>query len=112
MPKLGYNLLSVGQLISSGYSLLFGDGKCTIMDKKSGHILMHVSMTKNMMFPLDVPIMAGYALATKGEDDSQIRQLRYGNLNFNSLQVLKEKGMFIGLPKIENIKLFKRCIYG
>ncbi|KAJ8748318.1 hypothetical protein K2173_001737 [Erythroxylum novogranatense] len=52
VPELGYNLLSVGQLISSGYSLLFDDGKCTIMDKKSGQVLMHVSMTKNKMFRL------------------------------------------------------------
>lgn len=33
---------------------------------------MHVFMTKNKMFPLDVSTMTGYVLAAKKEDDSLI----------------------------------------
>lgn len=34
VPKLAYNLLSVGQLMYNGYHLVFGNGKCRIMDEK------------------------------------------------------------------------------
>lgn len=36
VPNLSHNLLSVGQLMDSGYSLLFDGGCCSIQDKKSG----------------------------------------------------------------------------
>ena len=34
VPTLSQNLLSVGQLIDDGYSVIFEDGSCTIKDKK------------------------------------------------------------------------------
>ena len=34
VPSLSQNLLSVGQLLRKGYSLLFDDGECTVYDKK------------------------------------------------------------------------------
>ena len=36
-PSPSHNLLSVGQLMISGYSLMFDDGHCVIRDKASGH---------------------------------------------------------------------------
>ncbi|KAK9001962.1 hypothetical protein V6N11_024656 [Hibiscus sabdariffa] len=36
VPDLGYNLLSVGQLMTSGYSVIFDDVACIIKNKKSG----------------------------------------------------------------------------
>jgi len=37
VPSLSHNLLSIGQLMISGYSILFDDGVCTIKNKKSNH---------------------------------------------------------------------------
>lgn len=36
VPNFAHNLLSVGQLIASGYLVLFDDRVCTIKDKKIG----------------------------------------------------------------------------
>ncbi|XP_039115786.1 uncharacterized protein LOC120251294 [Dioscorea cayenensis subsp. rotundata] len=36
VPGLAHNLLSVGQLLSNGYSVLFADDVCTILDLKTG----------------------------------------------------------------------------
>ncbi|KAK3033599.1 hypothetical protein RJ639_034715 [Escallonia herrerae] len=36
IPSLAHNLLSIGQLMACGYSILFDDGVCVIEDKKSG----------------------------------------------------------------------------
>jgi len=35
-PGLGYNLLSVGQLMVGGYSVFFDNNMCTITNKKFG----------------------------------------------------------------------------
>ncbi|KAH0661062.1 hypothetical protein KY290_029883 [Solanum tuberosum] len=46
VPDLGFNLLSVGQLMADGYSLLFDDDACVITNKKSGKKSSHHQDTK------------------------------------------------------------------
>ncbi|XP_020243384.1 uncharacterized protein LOC109821619 [Asparagus officinalis] len=46
VPKLAHNLLSVGQLMAGGYTIIFDDGECVIKDKKSGQTIVNVHMTK------------------------------------------------------------------
>ncbi|KAJ0047654.1 hypothetical protein Pint_15564 [Pistacia integerrima] len=43
VPNLGYNLLSVGQLMAGGYSVSFDDGACVIKDKQSRQTLINVT---------------------------------------------------------------------
>ena len=50
VPEIAYNLLSVGQLIEAGFSLLFEEGKCDVKDY-NGSLLLNVEM-KNKSFPL------------------------------------------------------------
>jgi len=71
VPDLGYNLLSVGQLMASGYSILFDEDTCVITNKKSGK-QVHVIMTPNKMFPLDVSNMDNFALTTSAKDYSKL----------------------------------------
>lgn len=111
VPDLGYNLLSVGQLIAGGYSVLFDDNTCVIKNKKSGQ-KVQISMTSNKMFPLDVSNMENFALAASAKDDSKLWHLRYGHLNIKGLKLLSDKGMVHGLPKIGSINLCAGCIYG
>ncbi|KAI9102238.1 hypothetical protein K1719_023748 [Acacia pycnantha] len=84
VPDLGYNLLSVGQLMAGGCSVLFDDVTCVITNKKSGK-KVHISMTPNKMFPLDVANMENFALAASAKIDSKLWHLRYGHLNINIL---------------------------
>jgi len=51
---LAYNLLSAGQLIENGYSVVFHDNYCIVHDKKTGQNFFGVQITKNKMFPFDV----------------------------------------------------------
>ena len=44
VSTLSHNLLSIGQLIDDGYSVIFDDGSCTIKDKKYGLITVNVCM--------------------------------------------------------------------
>ncbi|CAL5412844.1 unnamed protein product [Camellia sinensis] len=112
VPDLGYNLLSVGQLMVAGYSISFDNDACVIRDKHSGHTLININMTQNKMFPLEVSGMENFVFAASGKDDSKLWHLRYGHLNIKGLKLLKEKGMVFGLPKIGSIELCEGCIYG
>ncbi|KAK3001640.1 hypothetical protein RJ639_021269 [Escallonia herrerae] len=89
VPDLGYNLLSVGQLMAGGYSVLFNDGACVIKDKQSGCRMINISMTQNKMFPLEVSKMENFVLATGGIDESKLWHLRYGHLNINGLKIVE-----------------------
>lgn len=60
VPNLAHNLLSIGQLMSSGYKIEFDGNLCTVIDKKSGHSIANVHMTQNRMFPLDVSKLCRY----------------------------------------------------
>ncbi|GMJ07548.1 hypothetical protein HRI_004424000 [Hibiscus trionum] len=71
ISELGYNLLSVGKLMVGGHSLVFDDNKCVITNKKSGH-QVHIGMTSNKVFPLDVSNMENFALAANAKDDSKL----------------------------------------
>ena len=54
VPRLSHNLLSVGQLLNSGYSVLFENGACLIQDRSSKEIVVKIAIGKNKMFPLDL----------------------------------------------------------
>ncbi|XP_039143968.1 uncharacterized protein LOC120281110 [Dioscorea cayenensis subsp. rotundata] len=52
VPNLAHNLLSVGQLMSSGYDVEFTEGECIIKEAKTKIQVAHVSMTSHRLFPL------------------------------------------------------------
>ena len=43
--NLAHKLLSVGQLLARGYSILFDDEACLIRDKEIGHQIVGIHMT-------------------------------------------------------------------
>ena len=76
VPDLGYNLLSVGQLMANGYSILFDEDACVVTNKKSRK-QVHVIKTPNKMFPLYVFNMDNFALTTSAKDDLNLWHSRY-----------------------------------
>lgn len=113
VPSLAHNLLSVGQLMENGYSVLFDDNICTICDKK-GIKSVCSSMTKNKMFLFNVSKIneSGVLVAQRGSDVADLWHLRYGHLNIKELQLLGNKNMVVGLPKISSLPLCEGCVYG
>ena len=112
VPNLGYNFLSVGQLLGSGYSVLFDDDACVIKEKNSGYVLVTISMTQNRIFPLEVSHIESFAFATGKKEESSLWHLGYGHLNIKGLKLLSDKGMVLELPTIGSIDLCEGCIYG
>lgn len=112
VPDLGYNLLSVGQLMACGYSISFDNGACVFKEKNSGYTLITINMTQNKMFSLEVSHMENFVLVANRKDDTILWHLRYGHLNVKGLRLLSDKGMVLGLPRIGSINLCEGCIYG
>ncbi|KAK8954178.1 hypothetical protein KSP39_PZI002871 [Platanthera zijinensis] len=54
VPKLSQSLLSVGQLMRSGYTITFEGERCHIMHKESSVCIATVIMTPNNMFPVNL----------------------------------------------------------
>ncbi|XP_069148053.1 uncharacterized protein [Solanum lycopersicum] len=112
VPSLSHNLLSIGQLMISGYSISFDDGVCTIKNKKSGKTIAKVPMINNKMFPLEVSMVEKCVMVASGDDETRLWHLRYGHLNVNELKLLSQKKVVFGLPKVENLDFCESCVYG
>lgn len=87
VPNLAHNLLSVGQLLESGYKIEFDDSCCSVYEKKSGQSLVSVYMSHNRMLPLQVANVENYSLVAKSSE-SKLWHLRYGHLNVKGLKLL------------------------
>ena len=62
VPSLAHNLISVGQLLLTGYSVNFSNEACYIMEMKTGQQVLKVQMTTNRMFPIEVSSMVHFGL--------------------------------------------------
>ena len=68
-------------------------------------------MAPNKIFPLKRPFEEKLTLSLIN-DEFTLWHLRFRYLNFNSLKLLKQKEIVIGLPSIENErKICEGCIY-
>ncbi|KAJ0467977.1 putative RNA-directed DNA polymerase [Helianthus annuus] len=110
-PELGYNLLSVGQLLRKGYRVLFDDESCTITHKESGKVVCIVPMSANNTFPFNVKSKVDTALVVDGSD-STLWHNRYGHLHEQGLQQLSTSNMVNGLPAIGSIGQCESCTLG
>ncbi|KAL0427607.1 UNVERIFIED_CONTAM: Retrovirus-related Pol polyprotein from transposon TNT 1-94 [Sesamum latifolium] len=103
VPDSDSKLLSVGQFLREGYSLLFEDYSCTVFtDKTKKNLLLKVPMSRNHMFPLFISDEKKALLASL-EDENWLWHHRYGYLNFKSLSLLSNQNLVDGLPMIRPI---------
>ncbi|KAJ0833844.1 putative RNA-directed DNA polymerase [Helianthus annuus] len=107
-PTLKYNLLSVGQLMRKGYSLLFEGNSCSI--NNSGAELMKIPIASNNMFVVD----ASKTVASTPIKVSQLHlwHKRYGHLHWDSLKMLQSKHMVQGMPQVKGTSTCESCVLG
>ncbi|KAJ1700426.1 hypothetical protein LUZ63_000205 [Rhynchospora breviuscula] len=112
IPSLSQNLLSVGQLLDSGYTIIFENKSCAIKDRNTNQILAKVDMTTNKLFPLKITDVQERLMVVKEMTQSQLWHHRYGHLYTNGLRLLNQKHMVHGLPEIDQIGVCEGCIVG
>lgn len=112
VPSLAYNLLSVGQFVAGGYSILFDDASCCIKVNKTSQVIAHVRMTINKMFPLEVSCIGHHRLVAIEKNEYLVCHLHFGHLNINGLKLLNQKEMVAGLTRIDTLNvLCEGCLY-
>lgn len=96
----------------AAYSMVFQGDMCQIKDVKTGKKLVNIYRTKNNMYPLEMSRVGCAYLAQSDMQKSVLWHERYGHLNFQSMQLLRQKSMVHGLPFMKKISLCEACIYG
>ena len=112
VPNLAHNLLSVGQLLENGYSVLFDGLTCSIKDRNTGRDIISTHKTKNNMFSLEITNLESLNLTVKNQQNSKLWHLRYGHLNAESLRLLSQKNLVHGISRIHQCKVCEGCAYG
>ncbi|KAL8152976.1 hypothetical protein V2J09_010736 [Rumex salicifolius] len=89
----------LGQLLEHGYDIHMKDYNSLLIRDQKGELIARVKMSKNRMFPLN--------------DDSWLWHLRFGHLNFGSLEQLSKKEMVRGVLVIpQPDQLCTGCLLG
>ncbi|XP_016702154.1 uncharacterized protein [Gossypium hirsutum] len=97
------NLLSVGQLIVKGYSLVFKNNSCVVEDS-FGQVLVTVPMTYRY-FMLDVNQLEKKAY-TSATDLASLWHKRLGHVSYKSLGLLDRLNLVEGISKLKSVMMF------
>jgi len=94
------NILSMGQLMEKGYSVLIKDRVLYLKDKLD-RLIARVEMKKNETYKLDLKIVQERCLKLDVKDGAMMWHFRFGHLHFGGLAELVKKEMMPGLPIVE-----------
>ncbi|XP_016681346.1 uncharacterized protein [Gossypium hirsutum] len=100
VPDLKSNILSTGQLMEKGYSVLMKDRVLHLKDKE-GCLVARVEMERNHMFRLNLRSVRGKCLRVDVEDKASLWHLRFDHLHYGGLNELVKKNLVHGLPDME-----------
>ncbi|WVZ53885.1 hypothetical protein U9M48_004773 [Paspalum notatum var. saurae] len=89
--NLGFNLVSVSQLLDEGFEVRFKKGACCVLDAE-----------ETLVFRVDLTSVSGPArcLVASPSADTWKWHRRLGHLSFNLLVKLSSMGLIRGLPKL------------
>src|ERR1051325_6961087 len=99
-PLLKCNLLSVGQLVEKGVSVVMKDGALKLFDTKN-NLVLKSPLSKNETFKTMISLTEVQCLKTVVDHkDSWLWNLRFRHLNFQSLNQLITQDMVTGIPRL------------
>ncbi|GAU32260.1 hypothetical protein TSUD_53880 [Trifolium subterraneum] len=102
LPGLKNNLLSIGQLQQKNLTIIFKNDTCKVYHDEKG-LIMTSHMSMNRMYVIKAPVVIPQSQCfkiTKNDEDT-LWHKRYGHLSFKGINVLVQKNMVIGLPKLK-----------
>lgn len=107
VPGLKNNLFSVEQLQEKGLRIIIEDGECEVWHKQERKMIMHSTMSNNMMFIILAIIREAKEVKENRclqmlEKTNDLWHRRFGHLNNQGLKSLVEKNMVIGMPKLSH----------
>ena len=100
VPDMQCNLMSVGQLVKKGFSVIMQNDSLKLFDPNK-RLVLRSSLSKNVTFQANTNVAYAKCLTTiVAKEESCLWHLRFGPLNFRSLSQLQSKDMVIGLPNV------------
>jgi GAG-pre-integrase domain len=114
VPDLKTNILSMGQLMEKGYSVLMKDRVLHLKDKQ-WRLVTRVEMRRNRMYKLNLRSVREKYLRVNVEDNVSLWHLRFGHLHHGGLKELAKKNMVHGhgLPDMDyEGKFYEECVIG
>ncbi|XP_068647636.1 uncharacterized protein [Aristolochia californica] len=88
--KMKSNILTIGQILESGYKITMEDCFLWLRDREV-NLIAKVIMTKNRMFMLDMKNIGATCLKACVKDPSWIWHMRLGHLNFGGERLGREE---------------------
>nr|KYP39766.1 Retrovirus-related Pol polyprotein from transposon TNT 1-94 [Cajanus cajan] len=112
VPELKSNILSMGQMMEKGNSVLMKDRVLYLKDKHD-RLIARVEMKKNRMYKLELNILQNKCLKLDVKDEAMMWHFRFGHLNFGGLAELSRKELVHGLRGVKFDKKFcEACVLG
>ncbi|WVZ76624.1 hypothetical protein U9M48_024581 [Paspalum notatum var. saurae] len=112
--NLGFNLVSVSQLLDEGFDVHFKEGACCVLDAKE--TLVCSLLPFGQVFRVDLTSISGPARCLVASPSTNIWKWhrRLGHLSFDLLVRLSSMGLIRGLPKLraENDLVCHPCHHG
>ena len=98
--NLGFNLVSVSQLLDEGFEVRFKKGACCVLDAEE--TLVCSLLPFGQVFRVDLTSVSGPARCFVASPSADIWKWhsRLGHLNFDLLVRLSSMGLIRGLPKL------------
>lgn len=69
---LAHNLLSVGLLLTKGYSIVFKNDKCIINDNQEKNYIITISRSSNILFPLNIANVERLNIVVKSQTQEEL----------------------------------------
>jgi len=94
------NLISIGQLLQKGYTMKVEAQTMKVFDIKN-RLILKAPLSKQRTFKINISVIEDKCLLSEVKSENWLWHQRYGHINFRNLNMLSEKKMVQGLPKIK-----------
>lgn len=112
IPRLKSSILSLGQLDEGGCKIVIAGGNMTIHDGEQ-RMIANVQRSGNRLYVLELHLTKPICLPSEDNSEAWLWHKRYEHLNFRALESMSQKGMVVGLPKIDHIEqICEGCLVG
>jgi len=100
VPNMKSNLISIGQLLLKGYTMKVEAQTIKVFDSKN-ILILKAPLSKQRTFKININVIEDQCLLSETKNDNWLWNQRYGHIIFRDLNMLSEKKMVQGLPKIK-----------
>lgn len=102
VPNMKSNLISLGQLVEKKFHIDIHNGYLAIFEPVTEKMVIRTKMASNRTFQVSLRNLESQCMTAEIlAEDTWLRHLRLGHLNFRDLSMLRNKEMVLGLPAIQ-----------